>query len=544
MRSILGLIRSGDVLTLSIGRHPSGCVLFALFLLVSAMPVVDAHDHNPGTAAVDIEFYQSQGAHMLDTIHLNGSSNVPLRNASWSVVNISGATPTTVVSGPYLTAVMPLSEHLFAWNLTVEVPGLACTCYVSIELEDANDLHRHYDILLYLGEMLHRPVFVGEWRQHLSPVNTVAESNAEVDGGSGQQPPLLVSDEIDHFIDLVLAPDSGTISMVMAELCEAPNGVCLESPITQTLPHELVNSKLMITLNASNMTIEEGIWKMVITATDSLLRTTGQHQMLVVYDGTPPVVDLITEQTTFERVPINVYVNAEDGYTGADFTYTWTLVDELGSRRAPTTAEYLAPNHLLLNLSSQGVYVVEVSVRDLAGLTADATENFTVINQRPTARISNEGMIFSTDGRLMVQENDGWSITGNLSYDDEPVEYLWVVNDDRSWRGLTALNQEHFEGPGTYTVELIVFDDDGATNSTFLELEILAYQTAESSTSTGWVALLILVFILGLGLGLSRRSVVVDELPKWTSPGKQPVHRDVVPLVQDDATVEEDEPHG
>ena len=47
-------------------------------------------------------------------------------------------------------------------------------------------------------------------------------------------------------------------------------------------------------------------------------------------------------------------------------------------------------------------------------------------------------MIFAEDGRLTVGENDGWSITGNLSYDDEPVEYLWVVNDDRSWRGLTS----------------------------------------------------------------------------------------------------------
>lgn len=544
MRSILRLIRLGDVLSLSNGRHPSGCVLFTLLLMVSTIPVVAAHDHNTGPVADDIEFYQAQGAQMMDTIHLNGTSNVPLRNASWSVVNISGATPTTVVSGPYLTAVMPLSEHLFSWVLTVDVPGLACTCYVSIELVDANGLRRHWDILLYVGETSHRPVFVGEWRQQLSPVNTVVENNPELDGGTGQQSPLLLSDELNHFIDLQLAPDSGTISMVSAELCEAPNGVCLETPFTKTLPHDLVHSQLIITLNASNLTIEEGIWKMVITATDNLLRTTGQHHLLLVYDVTPPDVELISEQTTFERLPINVYVNVEDGYTGADFTYTWTLVDETGSRRAPNTAEYLAPNHLLLNLSSQGVYVVEVSVRDLAGLTTDTTENFTVINQRPTARISNEGMIFSADGRLTVQENDGWSITGNLSYDDEPIEYLWVVNDDRSWRGLTMLNQDQFEEPGIYTIELIVFDDDGATNSTFLELEILADEPVETSTSNGWLGLFLLVLIVGLGIGLSRRSVAVDELPKWTPTGKQPVHRDVPPPVQDDATVEEDEAHG
>ena len=106
------------------------------------------------------------------------------------------------------------------------------------------------------------------------------------------------------------------------------------------------------------------------------------------YDATPPAIDLISEPSTYERVPINFYASAEDGYAGADFSYTWTLVNELGVRRAPTDNEYLSPNHLELNLSSQGVYIVEVAVRDLAGLTSQTSVNFTVINQYPTARIS------------------------------------------------------------------------------------------------------------------------------------------------------------
>lgn len=528
-------MRSGDALPSNNGRHLTECLLVVLLLLLSATPTVTADGHHSPSAPMDFVFDQSQGTHMQDVIHLNGTSNVPLRNASWSVVNISGATPTTVVSGPYLTAVMPVSEAMFAWNLTVDVPDLACTCYVSIELVEKNGFQHRWDILLYLGETSHRPVFAGEWRQHFSH---------ETSPKNGQHPQILLSEDTNHPIDLVLAPDSGSISMVVAELCEAPFGVCLESPFIQTVPYQLDNSILTITLEPSNMTIEEGVWKMVITATDNLLRTTGQHHMLVVYDATPPVLELIAEQTTFERVPINVYVNAEDGYTGADFTYTWTLIDELGLRRAPSDAEFMAPNHLVLNLSTQGTYGVEVSVRDLAGLTADATSNFTVINQRPTALISNEGMIFSGEGRLTVEENEGWSITGNRSYDDEPVEFLWVINDDRSWRGLPALNQEHFDGPGTYAVELIVFDNDGATNSTFLELVILTEATDEASTSTGWLGLLLLVFILGLCIGLSRRSGVADELPKWTGRAKKTVREDLARLVHDDATVEEDEARG
>ena len=242
--------------------------------------------------------------------------------------------------------------------------------------------------------------------------------------------------------------------------------------------------------------------------------------------------------------PINFYASAEDGYAGADFSYTWTLVNELGVRRAPTDNEYLSPNHLELNLSSQGVYIVEVAVRDLAGLTSQTSVNFTVINQYPTARISNEGMIFSEDGRLTVEENDGWSISGNLSSDDEPVEYLWVINDDRSWRGISTLSQEHFETPGTYTIELIVFDDDGATNSTFLELEILADTPNDSASSTAWVGAALVVVLIGLGVGLSRRSNTKQELPKWSETGKQPSQQEGGRLAHDDATVEEDEARG
>ena len=514
-------------------RHLTGCVL--VVLLLATFPLNASASDGMDMPTAHIEFNQAQGAHMEDIIHLNGSSNVPLRNASWSVVNISGATPTTVISGPYLTTVMPMSDNVFAWNLTVEVSNLDCTCYVSIEIVNDEGQHQHWDILLYVGTSLHRPVFVDEWNQHLSH---------EMAPMVGQSQQLLVSGETDLVVDVVLAPDSDTISGATAEFCEAPYGVCLESPVNQNIPYELVNAELHLRLDPVSLGITEGVWKVMVSAADGLLRSTGQHHTLVVYDATPPAVDLISEPSTYERVPINFYASAEDGYAGADFSYTWTLVNELGVRRAPTDNEYLAPNHLELNLTSQGVYIVEVAVRDLAGLTSQTSVNFTVINQYPTARISNEGMIFSEDGRLTVEENDGWSISGNLSSDDEPVEYLWVINDDRSWRGISTLNQEHFEKPGTYTIELIVFDDDGATNSTFLELEILADAPNDSASSKAWVGLVFIVVLIGLGVGLSRRSNTKQDLPKWSETGKKLSQQEGGRLTHDDATVEEDEARG
>ena len=472
---------------------------------------------------------------MEDIIHLTGSSNVPLRNASWSVVNISGATPTLVVSGPYLTAVSPISDSVFAWNLTVQVSSLDCTCYVNIEMVDEDGQHQHWDILLYVGVSLHRPVFVGEWDLESGPGSILTFDQSQQ---------LLLSEESDLVIDLLLAPGSDSISGVSAEFCEAPYGVCLASPAQHNVPFEVVNSQLHLRLNPVALGLSEGVWKVVVSAVDGLLRSTGQHHTLVVYDATPPTVDLISEPSTYERIPINFYVSAEDGYAGSDFTYTWVLVNEVGVRRAPATNEFLAQNHLELNLTSQGDYVVEVTVRDLAGLTSQISTNFTVINQYPTARISNGGMIFSEDGRLTVEENDGWSITGNLSFDDEPVEYLWVINNDRSWRGIPSLGQQHFDEPGIYTIELIVFDDDGATNSTYLELEILAEMVDDEAAPTAWLGLVLVAVFIGLAAALSRRSTNKQDLPKWSMSGKQHGPRDDDRLIQHDATVEEDEARG
>ena len=242
-----------------------------------------------------------------------------------------------------------------------------------------------------------------------------------------------------------------------------------------------------------------------------------------------------------EREEFNVYATIEDGYIGAEFTYTWTIVDDNDVRRAPSDAEFVSSNHLVLNLTKQGSYTVDVAVRDRAGLTAVSSLNFTVLNQPPTARISVDGRVFSELGQLTVDENGGWEINGNLSTDNEPVDYLWVVNDDRSWRGLASLNQEHFEQAGVHRVELIVFDDDGATHSTVLELEILAAETEETADSLAWIGVVLLVGVLVGVFAVRRRSSGTQSLPKWTVLPTTSHEREPGASTHHDATVEEDE---
>ena len=66
---------------------------------------------------------------MEDVIHLNGSATglLAMQHGRWWT-----SIPTTTVLSPLLTTVNPMSDNVFAWNLTTDISN-ECTCYVSIE---------------------------------------------------------------------------------------------------------------------------------------------------------------------------------------------------------------------------------------------------------------------------------------------------------------------------------------------------------------------------------------------------------------------------
>jgi len=245
-----------------------------------------------------------------------------------------------------------------------------------------------------------------------------------------------------------------------------------------------------------------------------------------------------------EREPVNVYVSVEDGYLGESTSFTWTIIDENGMRRAPVESEQIALDHLLLNFSEQGVYSIEVSVRDRAGYMTQESSTITVMNQRPTALISVDGLVLEDDVRLTLVDGESWVIFGNKSVDNEPVDYLWVINDDRSWRGLSTLTPEQFDRTGIHTVELIVFDDDGATHSTTIEIEILAPLSEERSSMLAWFFPGLLVLIGLVVVGFRSKASTNLELPKWKNIERLDDGIESNEYINEDATIEEDEARG
>ncbi len=216
-----------------------------LMVVLCGMNAQAKHAGEDGGSDV-IEFDTVKGTLFVDVLNLSGTSSSPLRNASWSIVNISGMTPTTLLAGPFLTSVQPIADSMFAWDLIVDVPEIDCTCYVEINLEDEAALSR---LVVYLGDEHHRPVFTDE-------VDFTLDSLSG--GGTTPDHVMVLTSELNLTYTLVEAPDEGTIVSVSAMLCPAPNGVCTEAPVEITLPFVMTSAGLTLNVHAENLQLEQG----------------------------------------------------------------------------------------------------------------------------------------------------------------------------------------------------------------------------------------------------------------------------------------------
>jgi hypothetical protein len=93
-------------------------------------------------------------------------------------------------------------------------------------------------------------------------------------------------------------------------------------------------------------------------------------------------------------------------------------------------------------------------------------------------------------------------------------------------------------------VELIVFDDDGATHSTTIEIDILAPVPEEDSSMLAWFFPGLLVLIVLVVVGFRSKSSTNLELPKWKTIEHSGNGTDSTEYINEDATIEEDEARG
>ena len=520
----------------STGGYRPAALLLTLSVLICTLSTTVAH-HDLGEDEFNpVRFHDDHGAHMVDALNLTGTSSIPLRNASWSLVNLTDSSPTELMSGQHLTSVQPVADGEFQWSLEVEATGLQCTCMVEILVDEPDGPQQSWRLVVYFGTEGHRPVMLSE-----PAIASVQTPDAPED--IAEHSTLLTTSTIVHQ-KVVLPPASASIISVAGSICEAPNGVCLDEPKPIQLPFSSTPSGLNISLQPDVLGVVQGVWKLEILATDDLLRSTMAAAVTVLHDTDAPDVVLSMNAVVNEREAFHVHAVVDDGYIGSRANLTWAIVDENGIRRGPADGERLAEDHLVLNLSEQGTYTVVVSARDLAGHITENSSTITVLNLRPTAKISVDGLIVSDGSTLTLPHGEAWFINASDSTDNEPVDYLWVVDEDRSLRGRSVLTADELDGPGVYTVELIVFDDDGSTHSSVIQVRIEGQQVTDTaSLSTSHFVLLALA-VLGILGAIRFRKPPTADLPKWTDSGEVQNRGETVVSAEQDATIEEDEARG
>jgi PKD repeat protein len=173
-----------------------------------------------------------------------------------------------------------------------------------------------------------------------------------------------------------------------------------------------------------------------------------------------------------------VYFDGYDSYDsdGTIDTYSWNFGDG-------NTATGMATDHTYVE---DGIYTVTLTVTDNEGATDTATTTIGVQNQSPEA-----SFIVSAD---TITLGESINFDGSESFDSDGtiVSYSWDFGDGNT---ATVVTTDHtYNKDGTYTVTLIVTDNDGDLSSSSTEITVQSGSTQNTESS---------ILLYGIGLGIT-----------------------------------------
>ena len=500
-------------------RHASRASLVSVIMLLFTMPFAPVSGAPSGsqTDEFQLDFFQIDGYHSTDLLHLNGTANMPLHAAQWRIhdhQNNPDSPP--LLTGDYLSSVTPSGEQRWSWTLVVDVSQLNCTCVLTITQVDEHHSPRAH-IYLYLGETDHRPIL----QQPLQSTYLLAGGDLE--------------------IDIVAITPSGALndSVISFTVCEAPNAVCLKEPEPVRLNSTLTD-KLHLHLNATTLTLDDGIWKITVVLSDRTLTASNSISYTLQLDRHAPVVVLtssvqqsqaslaMVDESSVDAVIYEgeeVFFTAEvsDGYEGESEVLTWSKISPSGQVSTFSDASFITPASVTFLPDVAGEWSVVLLVRDSAGHLVRTTSAFTVTNAAPMAQVFLDGLQIQQDDVLVAPSGDSWvlnaSQTTDTSNDVSSLRYQWYVDGTLIQSQGAVFESANINTTGSHELELVVVDDDGAESRLVFSLEIPQDQVSGSEGMLGGNYFTLgLVFIIGIaGFLLARMGSTEPEtsLPKW-----------------------------
>ncbi|MDN3444169.1 PKD domain-containing protein [Microbacterium sp. APC 3901] len=197
---------------------------------------------------------------------------------------------------------------------------------------------------------------------------------------------------------------------------------------------------------ATHTYAEAGTYEVTLTVTDDRAGTAQKTASVVTVANVPP-----TAAFTSSVTPLKVAVDAATSVDpdGTIASYDWNWGDDTAHGSGATA------NH---TYAEAGTYTVTLTLTDNDGATTTKTESVVVppipANVAPTAAFTStaNGLGVSVDG------------SGSADADGTIVSHDWNWGDDTA-AGSGATASHTYAEAGTYTVTLVVTDDDGATGT-------------------------------------------------------------------------------
>ena len=298
----------------------------------------------------------------------------------------------------------------------------------------------------------------------------------------------------------------------------SPNGACDGESFSEIMQVDWNENIASFTLNATDMGLDDGVWSFTYSYQDIFLRQSPSIEITVYVDRNAPVSSMISPIESNEGDTILVDGSgSSDGVWTNNLQYVWYVTKPDGSVFVPATIEDNGILEIMLNES--GLHTIRLDVIDWVGRMNSSTTQINVINSVPVLGMGIDGTDVIDPNSWKFTLGDNISLKPNITDSGDAVEdftFSWYLDSK------LVSNSQDFSiaelDEGTYSLSLVVTDDDGANDSYELEIMIES-ENEKGNDNWNYGSIVVLLGLIGFSILMFSRMKSKDSesksLPKW-----------------------------
>ena len=471
-------------------------------LLIVCIPLSGAVD-TPNDQTRELITSFEDGLWVNNSIEITGTTNLNPQLANWSLYDITNPhldELPVVRSGDYFTSVLPISDGVWNWTLTIDVLGLNCSCWLEISQSDDEGT-----------EFLNRTFFIGEG-PHNPVILSTYSSNVVIDGS-----------EIIYFKAL-FSDSQPNQSIVILDWCYAPNGACDGQIFSSQVNVSWSGDLGSFEINANKLNLSDGIWKFSYSVQDLFLRLSPKTDITVFIDQNNPISSLIAPEKAQEGETILI-----DGSGSSDGAWTnnlqaiWYITGPDGVTYVPnsnTTTELL-----YVTFNESGNHTIRLDVVDWVGRMSSNITTVIVENVVPSINLGIRGSDVNnpTSWQILVDEDlEIFSTIYDTGNDISTMTYSWYL-DNEMVSSSANLSLDGLD-VGEYKLRLYIEDDNGDGESYEMQINVISEQkSVDDEVNYGgiFVIIAIIVFSLFMFKRMKTKDFGLNSMPKWDDKTKK-----------------------